>query len=245
MKKEIKGFVIGFMCALLLTGGAFAANSIMAELYPNNVTIKSNGQEVYSDNFTYNDRTYAPVREIVEKMNGMVFYDEQEKTVDVINKFYFEDASELYINDIKINNSYGNIVGWYDENENSFHAYFSLDVLDALGITYTVDNDNSVFYLNSVKTVSSESDNNIREYKIAYNKLKSEYDSTIATLEKQMEQAIRISDEDFNARGLYDSSMRKDAAKQIRGQYQTEIDSLTEQFEFDTALLKLKYGITD
>jgi hypothetical protein len=83
MKKYCNAFVGAAVCAALVGGGAFAANSIWAELFPNEVTVYVNGERVEADNFVYNDRTYIPLREVSERLGASVDYNGETNDVDV------------------------------------------------------------------------------------------------------------------------------------------------------------------
>jgi hypothetical protein len=139
----MKGFVLGFICASVLTGGVFAASSIMAELYPNNVTIWSNWQKVKEDNFTYGNKTYAPVRELAEKADCTVEYDEKSKIVDVVNRFQFNVIENIKVNGIAVNHN--TVVFFGDDNSNT--AYFDFEVLGHLGIYSDYDSETKTMSL--------------------------------------------------------------------------------------------------
>lgn len=88
MKKELKGFIVGCLTTAIISGGvAIASNQKTIEVTENNVTIIANGQQVSSPNFTYNDRTYVPLRAVLELMDCNITYDEETKTVYALNRY--------------------------------------------------------------------------------------------------------------------------------------------------------------
>lgn len=86
MKKEIKGFILGCVATSVIGGSiAIASNATNIEVYPDNVSIYANGQYVNSSNFTYNDKTYVPLRDVLELLNCRIDYDGETKTVKALN----------------------------------------------------------------------------------------------------------------------------------------------------------------
>lgn len=75
--KNLKAFVIGVITGVLLVSAPVLADTIMKsiDVEENLVTIYVDGQRVEESNFLYNGRTFAPLREIAEKLGYDVNWD--------------------------------------------------------------------------------------------------------------------------------------------------------------------------
>ena len=76
--KNLKTFLIGLVTGVLLVSAPVLADTIMKsiDVEENLVTIYVDGQKVEESNFLYNGRTFAPLREIAEKLGFEVQWDE-------------------------------------------------------------------------------------------------------------------------------------------------------------------------
>ena len=75
--KNLKTFLIGLVTGVLLVSAPVVADTIMKsiDVEENLVTIYVDGQKVEESNFLYNGRTFAPLREIAEKLGYEVQWD--------------------------------------------------------------------------------------------------------------------------------------------------------------------------
>lgn len=75
--KNLKTFIIGLVTGVLLVSAPVVADTIMKsiDVEENLVTIYVDGQKVEESNFLYNGRTFAPLREIAEKLGFEVQWD--------------------------------------------------------------------------------------------------------------------------------------------------------------------------
>lgn len=149
MKKEIKGFATGIIASTALTAiTASAINSLNIDVYPNTVQIYANGHLVKSDNFTYNDTTYVPLRAVLELMECTVDYDSSTRTVfaeNTLSQNTSEESNEPQITELKcypgteliqydllfnteyVMSRYGYYYPYEEENLNSYFDYMQED----------------------------------------------------------------------------------------------------------------------
>lgn len=75
--KNLKTFIIGLVTGVILVSAPVVADTIMKsiDVEENLVTIYVDGQKVEESNFLYNGRTFAPLREIAEKLGFEVQWD--------------------------------------------------------------------------------------------------------------------------------------------------------------------------
>ena len=96
MKKQLPGFITGFLCAALMFAFVFSGYALITEkttieVYPINVMVNgkvfqptnANGDPV--DVFNYNGTTYAPLRALAEAYGLEVGYD-QEKNLATVSE---------------------------------------------------------------------------------------------------------------------------------------------------------------
>lgn len=150
MKKEIKGFIAGFICALTLLGAVFAAGGIYAEIYPNNVSIYANNTLINGDNITYNDKTYAPLRAIAESLGCSVDYNDATKAVFLSSRFSFGDTVRLTNKTYTVNSQ----ILQYKRDDGSIEEFVSIRSLSAIGLRPEI-NLNSMVYNFNVKEKTS------------------------------------------------------------------------------------------
>ena len=86
MKNALKGFVVGVVLTLVLTGSfAIFADDIFEQIsvLRNPSTITVNGSAMTGDHFEYLDRTYVPLREVCERLGMDVLWDGEKGTIDI------------------------------------------------------------------------------------------------------------------------------------------------------------------
>lgn len=98
MKKEIKGFILGVLSTIMLTGGVTFAYSQYKtiDVAENSVTIYANDKLVSAPNFVYNNTTYVPLRAVLEQMDCTVFFDSENSSVYAYNNFEEVDLPMVY-----------------------------------------------------------------------------------------------------------------------------------------------------
>lgn len=81
--KNFKTFVIGVITGVLLVSAPVLADTIMKsiDVEENLVTVYVNGEKVEESNFLYNGRTFAPLREMAEKLGFDVNWDANTNSV--------------------------------------------------------------------------------------------------------------------------------------------------------------------
>ncbi|MDB5053563.1 MAG: hypothetical protein JWM44_1613 [Bacilli bacterium] len=88
--KNIKSFVIGFLCCALLSATvAYAEESSQIEVYFNNIKFMFDGVEkkpIVNDGFIYNGSTYVPLRFVSEALGKDVLWDGDNNTIWVGRK---------------------------------------------------------------------------------------------------------------------------------------------------------------
>lgn len=87
MKKGLKGFIVGVIVTMMLTGVAYAGGitkTIKAVF--NSVNIAVNGQKVTADNILYEGTTYVPLRAISEMLGKDVVWDSSSNTANINDK---------------------------------------------------------------------------------------------------------------------------------------------------------------
>ncbi|KDR95745.1 Copper amine oxidase N-terminal domain-containing protein [Peptoclostridium litorale DSM 5388] len=87
MKKTFKGFVMGFLSAVIIGASFSFAQISWQSIYVafNAANVEVNGNKLESDIITYQGTTYAPVKELSEALGKQVEWDEQTSTVTVKN----------------------------------------------------------------------------------------------------------------------------------------------------------------
>lgn len=87
MKKTFKGFVMGFLSAVIIGASFSFAQMSWQSIYVafNAANVEVNGNKLESDIITYQGTTYAPVKELSEALGKQVEWDEQTSTVTVKN----------------------------------------------------------------------------------------------------------------------------------------------------------------
>ncbi len=95
MKNSVKGFVLGFACALVLSSSVIFADSLLKniEVFENGVKFMVNGKVIQGENFIYNGTTYAPVRKVAELLGVQVAWEDATKTVSLNSKEYAQTTS--------------------------------------------------------------------------------------------------------------------------------------------------------
>lgn len=87
MKKRLQGFVAGVLvCVIIGCVGAFASSGWFTKgVYYNDIKVSYNGQELYlsDEPFIMEDRTYLPVRALLESMGNGVKWNSETNTVEV------------------------------------------------------------------------------------------------------------------------------------------------------------------
>lgn len=98
MKKQLKGFILGFAIGALLMSTTILADDIttMIEVVFDSVKIKVNGKDVQTSNILYEGRTYVPLRAISEMLDKNVEWDPETGTA-YINDKDFIAAPDLEI----------------------------------------------------------------------------------------------------------------------------------------------------
>ncbi len=87
MKKQLRGFVVGFIIATLLMGTAIGAGLTKTiEVAFNSVNITVNGKKVNADNILYDGTTYVPLRAVAEALGKDVGWDQSTNTVSINDK---------------------------------------------------------------------------------------------------------------------------------------------------------------
>ncbi len=87
MKKEIRGFVSGFLVCLMVMSFTFAGGFAKTiKVMFNSVNITVNDVKVKSDNIVYNGTTYVPLRSISEMLNKEVIWEASINTVKIKDK---------------------------------------------------------------------------------------------------------------------------------------------------------------
>jgi micrococcal nuclease len=87
MKKQLRGFVVGFIIATLLMGTAIGAGLTKTiEVAFNSVNITVNGKKVNADNILYDGTTYIPLRAVAEALGKDVGWDQSTNTVSINDK---------------------------------------------------------------------------------------------------------------------------------------------------------------
>ncbi len=107
MKNSVKGFVLGFLCALVLSSSVIFADGLLKniEVFENGVKFMVNGNVVQGENFIYNGTTYAPVRKVAELLGLEVGWEDATRTVSLNSKEYALTVSNetiATVNDTKI-----------------------------------------------------------------------------------------------------------------------------------------------
>lgn len=87
MKKEIKGFIAGSLCASLCTAAVSHAAGWFESINVtrNSATISVDSVPINADNFIYNDTTYVPLRAVTEALGCSVFWDEEKREIAIDN----------------------------------------------------------------------------------------------------------------------------------------------------------------
>lgn len=87
MKKEIKGFIVGSLCASLCTAAVSHAAGWFESINVtrNSATISVDSVPINADNFIYNDTTYVPLRAVTEALGCSVFWDEEKREIAIDN----------------------------------------------------------------------------------------------------------------------------------------------------------------
>lgn len=141
MKKQLSGFVLGFLCAVLIFGLSVSAHALITartaiEVEPINVMVNGevfqpkNAQGEPVDVFVYNGTTYAPLRALAEAYGLVVGYDE-EKNLATVDKP--EAVSEPEGDDSAVP-SYDD---WGEEEEAKYRSFLAL--WDISGPRYITD----------------------------------------------------------------------------------------------------------
>ncbi|MTI47326.1 MAG: copper amine oxidase N-terminal domain-containing protein [Firmicutes bacterium] len=98
MKNKNKILIFAIIFLLMLSGASFAQEITKnIEVLFTNVIIEVNGNklEVEDKPFVYKNRIYAPVRDIVEGINGEVNWNEEENKVKISNYKDFPECDYL------------------------------------------------------------------------------------------------------------------------------------------------------
>lgn len=131
MKKQLPGFIVGFLCAVMLLGivvssGALITGSANIQVFPINIMVNgevfqpkdANGQPV--DVFAYNGTTYVPLRAIAETFGLEVGYDKDKNLGTVIDP---ANPPKTAPNDTKQETSYSD---WSVEEEAAYQEFVSM-----------------------------------------------------------------------------------------------------------------------
>lgn len=88
MKKEINGFIIGFIITAFLFGSPVLADNIIKTIQVkfNAINLEINGKKVDADNILYNGTTYVPIRKVGELLDKNVEYVSKTKTAKITDK---------------------------------------------------------------------------------------------------------------------------------------------------------------
>lgn len=125
MKKEIKGYIIGFMFTVIFIGTPVVAAGVHENIQVkfNAINVEVNGELVEADNILYNGTTYIPFRTVAELLSKNVQYDSSNKTAIITDMRNSAETS----NGNSIIYSYGEYVG--DTIYNKKHGYGKLKYL--------------------------------------------------------------------------------------------------------------------
>jgi len=95
VKRELKGFVMGFLVCIMITSTVFAGGVTKTiEVVFDKVNIEVNSQKMESSNFLYEGTTYVPIRAVAEVLGKEVGWDHNSKTAsinDIIEKVSIEE----------------------------------------------------------------------------------------------------------------------------------------------------------
>lgn len=138
MKKELIGFIAGcaFTATALIGGPALAdAYNQNINVDINKVTVFSEYQKMSGDTILWNNKTYIPMRETLEKANCTVNYNSDTNVVEVMNKFH-KDITIFAVNGVPIPKKYGAIYmdNVWSETDSGIHYYIDMRYfVDAAG----------------------------------------------------------------------------------------------------------------
>jgi len=98
MRIKLKFFVLGFLIATVLSFSltSFADSMTIIKVFRNSVKIYLNNIQMTSDNFSFEGHTYVKLREVCEKLNKDISYDERTKTVFINNPSLVGDSIPDY-----------------------------------------------------------------------------------------------------------------------------------------------------
>ncbi|WP_176717350.1 trypsin-like peptidase domain-containing protein [Vulcanibacillus modesticaldus] len=101
MKREIKGFIFGFLFSSLLISNSVLAEGLTKTIQVmfNSINIEVNGQKVAADNILYNGTTYVPLRAISEMLNKDVTWDGSTNTAGINDKNFINDRIKVIAED--------------------------------------------------------------------------------------------------------------------------------------------------
>ncbi len=156
--KTLKGFLCGIILAIIPATTYALSYCIQDEIYPNSVTIFSNGEKVTTPNFIWNDTTYAPLRDIAEKADCNVSWNDTDKSVFVLNNYC---CNTLYGNNI-VNGTPVTVKELYkytSHNPLTATRYKHLDLIKCLGDVKFDSNTNS-FTIDPYLAVSTSNNTN-------------------------------------------------------------------------------------
>ena len=87
MRIKLKFFVLGFLIATVLSFSltSFADSMTIIKVFRNSVKIYLNNVQMTGDSFSFEGHTYVKLREVCEKLNKDISYDERTKTVFINN----------------------------------------------------------------------------------------------------------------------------------------------------------------
>ena len=132
--RNIKTFAIGVITGVLLVSAPVLADTIMKsiDVEENLVTIYVDGEKVEESNFLYNGRTFAPLREIAEKLGFKVSWD-----ANTNSAYIGEIPQGVVINETptvtRSNVFSGDVMGEFDSEpiyEDELGAYISVISMD-------------------------------------------------------------------------------------------------------------------
>lgn len=117
MKKEFKGFIIGFILSIIFIGTPVLATEAYEKIQVkfNAINVEVNGELVNADNILYNGTTYIPFRTVAELLNKNVEYISSTTTASITDK------NGVTSSESSISYSYGKYVG--DIVNNTKHGY--------------------------------------------------------------------------------------------------------------------------
>lgn len=117
MKKEFKGYLIGFILSVIFIGTPVLATGAYENIQVkfNAINVEVNGELVYADNILYNGTTYIPFRKVAELLDKNVEYIYSTKTASITDKSGVTSSGN------SISYSYGKYVG--DIFNNMKHGY--------------------------------------------------------------------------------------------------------------------------